>query len=135
MLYRKAAPNPPRLLLRIAATAGAGALLGAVACSSTSSGSVAAPPTDSGDQGDVDMSGSSSSGGSGSMPIVTGVLPSPHPDAAGCGGGPCGVMVRPPDDAGDASDLAPDAVSDAEIAPDDVAHCGGVCGVIVHLDQ
>jgi len=78
------------------------------------------------------MSGSSSSGGSG-MPIVTGILPNPTPGP--CGGGPCGVMVRPPDDAGDASDLAPDAVSDAEIAPDDVAHCGGVCGVIVHLDQ
>ena len=61
---------------------------------------------------------------------------SPYPDASGpCSGHPCGVMVRPPDDAGDASDLAPDAVSDAEIAPDDVAHCGGVCGVIVHLDQ
>jgi len=131
MLYRKSAPTPPRLLLRIAATAGASALLGAVACSSSSSGSVPAAPTDAGDQGDVDMNGSSSSGGSGS-PIVTGVLPSPHPDASGpCGGHPCGSMIMPADDAGDEGNV----VSDAEIAPDDVAHCGGVCGVIVHLDQ
>jgi hypothetical protein len=130
MLYRKAAPNPPRLLLRIAATAGAGALLGAAACSSVGephglvpmpNGLVANPPTDAADQGD-----------STGTPITTGVLPNPNPGP--CGGGPCGVMVRPPDDAGD---VAPDsgAVSDAEIAPDDVAHCGGVCGVIVHLDQ
>jgi hypothetical protein len=74
------------------------------------------------------MSGSSSSGGSSGGSSSSG-------GQSPCGGGPCGVMVRPPDDAGDASELAPDAVSDAEIAPDDVAHCGGVCGVIVHLDQ
>jgi hypothetical protein len=46
----------------------------------------------------------------------------------------------PTGDAGDASDdAAPntmgDAVSDAEIVADDVAHCGGVCGVIIHTDQ
>jgi len=35
MLYRKSSPNPPRLLLRIVATAGAGALLGSTACSSS----------------------------------------------------------------------------------------------------
>src|SRR5450432_1655432 len=36
MLYRKAPPTPPRLLLRIVATAGAGALLGFTGCSSSS---------------------------------------------------------------------------------------------------
>jgi hypothetical protein len=68
------------------------------------------------------------------IPIVTGVLPNPHPDASGpCGGGPCGTIALPASDAGDASDDAV-AVSDAEIVQDDVAHCGGVCGVIIHVD-
>jgi hypothetical protein len=131
MLYRKAAPTPPRLLLRIAATAGAGALLGAAACSSVGephglvpmpNGLVANPPADAADQGDSE-----------GTPIMTGVLPNPNPGP--CGGGPCGTIALPAADAGDAGETAPDAVSDAEIAPDDVAHCGGVCGVIVHLDQ
>ena len=77
MLYRKAAPNPPRLLLRIAATAGAGALLGAAACSSVGephglvrmpNGLVANPPADAADQGDSE-----------GTPIMTGVLPQPQP--------------------------------------------------------
>jgi hypothetical protein len=63
------------------------------------------------------------------------VVPNPGP----CGGGPCGSVALPTGDAGDASDNVPDAVSDAvsdaEIVQDDVAHCGGVCGVVVHLDQ
>jgi hypothetical protein len=37
MLYRKAAPQPARMLLRIVATASAGALLGVAACGSDSS--------------------------------------------------------------------------------------------------
>ena len=120
MLYRKAAPTPPRLLLRIA---GAGAVLGAVACSSTGAAGlvpspVSGPPADAADQGDSDIG-----------PVVTGLLPNP------CGGGPCGSIASPPDDAGDASDAATDALRDAEVVPDDVAHCGGVCGVVIHLDQ
>lgn len=80
---------------------------------------------DDGGQGDAAM-----------VPITTGVVPNPGP----CGGGPCGSMALPTGDAGDASDdAAPntmgDAVSDAEIVADDVAHCGGVCGVMVHIDQ
>ena len=46
MLYRKVPPSPPRLLLRIVATAGTSALLGAAACSSTSSGPIAIMPGD-----------------------------------------------------------------------------------------
>ncbi len=130
MLYRKAPPSPPRLLLRIVVTAGAGALLGAAACSSSSNGGTGAMPgvvpnpTDSGD----DMAEAST--------IVTGVMPS-YPDARACGGGPCGSIVMPQGDAGDAGDLEADAPSDVETADatDDVAHCGGVCGVIVHPDQ
>src|ERR1019366_9717200 len=49
MLYRKASPTPPRLLLRIVAGAGAGAMLGAVACSSSSLSGVTAAPHDGGD--------------------------------------------------------------------------------------
>jgi hypothetical protein len=44
MLYRKAPPQPPRLLLRVVAVAGSGTLLAAAACTmSTSSGSIGNP--------------------------------------------------------------------------------------------
>ncbi len=47
MIYRKLPPVPPRLLLRVVATAGAGALLGIAACGGTSfMGSIVQPETD-----------------------------------------------------------------------------------------
>jgi hypothetical protein len=46
MHYRKTSPTPPRLLLRIVATAGAGALFGVAACGSGSEGSAPATPSD-----------------------------------------------------------------------------------------
>ena len=130
MLYRKASPRPPRLLLRIAATAGASALVGVAACSSSSdspssrlTGSVVSPPAD--DAGDA---------ASNPVTIMTGIMA--NPDATACGGGVCGSVVMP-QDGGDAGDFAPDAENDAESmdATDDVTHCGGVCGVIVRPDQ
>src|SRR5579859_5013119 len=80
MLYRTAAPTPPRLLLRIA---GAGAVVGAVACSSTGAhGLVPSPvstsPDDAADQSDADIG-----------PVATGLLPNP------CGAGPCGFIASP----------------------------------------
>jgi hypothetical protein len=122
MLYRKTAPTPPRLLLRIVATVGAGALLGVAACSSsTSSGSVPSAPTDAADEADfVDSAGSIAN------PFLDATLP--------CGGGPCGSVAHLPD-AGDGGDLPPDASDTGVDAPDDVTHCGGVCGVIVRPDQ
>jgi hypothetical protein len=141
MLYRKAAPNPPRLLLRIVATAGAGALLGVAACSSSSSsGSTPLLPGDAADQGDFDAN-----------QIMTGVLPE-NPDATlACGGGPCGIMVLPHPDgsAGSASDAggdAPadgvdDATADADLSDGTTKdggeagaslHCPPICGVVVH---
>ena len=137
MLYRKAPPTPPRLLLRIVATAGAGALLGMTACSSSSSNGVGpSPPTDAADEAEFDAS-----------PIVTGLVANPPDATLACGGGPCGSVALPPD-GGDAGGLVPDADaeaspvdasfdgSDASVdSPDAIAHCGGVCGVIVHVDE
>jgi hypothetical protein len=137
MLYRKAPPIPPRLLLRIVATAGAGALLGMAACSSSSSNGVGpSPPTDAADETELDASR-----------IVTGLVANPPDATLPCGGGPCGSVALPPD-GGDAGGLVPDADgeaspleasldgSDADVeSPDAIAHCGGVCGVIVHVDE
>jgi hypothetical protein len=55
MIYRKHSPTPPRLLLRIVGTAGAGALLGAAACSSSS-----APPVVMGVVPNVETDGAAS---------------------------------------------------------------------------
>ncbi len=141
MLYRKASPTPPRLLLRIVATAGAGALLGMAACSSSSSNGVGpSPPTDAADEAEFDAS--------------SGSVTNPPDATLPCGGGPCGSVALPPD-GGDAGGLVPDADaeaspvdasfdgsdasfdgSDASVdSPDAIAHCGGVCGVIVHVDE
>jgi hypothetical protein len=137
MLYRKAPPTPPRLLLRIVATAGAGALLGMAACASSSSnGVVPSPPSDAADEAELDAT-----------PIVTGLVANPPDATLPCGGGPCGSVAFPAD-GGDAGGLVPatdaeasplDASldgSDANVeSPDAIAHCGGVCGVIVHVDE
>jgi hypothetical protein len=129
MIYRKHPPQPPRLLLRIASAAGTGVLLGAAACSSSSSsggadpshvvnGSAITPPDDSGTAvGDQEYVG------------------------LACGGGVCGSVALPPDDAGpdaypngiDAGILVaiPDASDkDAPIADatgDAPFRCLGVC--------
>jgi hypothetical protein len=129
MLYRKAPATPPRLLLRIVATAGAGVLVGVAACSSSSDsaappGVVVSPPGD--DAGDAASSPTT---------IMTGIMA--NPDATvGCGSEPCGFVAMP-QDGGDAGAFAPDAENDAGMtdAADDVVHCGGVCGVIVRPDQ
>jgi hypothetical protein len=119
MLYRKAPPAPPRLLLRIVATAGAGALLGFTGCSSSSgspvdSGSVVGPeaglmanvPSDASD--DSAPTVNSSSGGIIVMPDddaspadAEAGLDGSSPDAFDGSGDatgpchPCGVVVRP----------------------------------------
>jgi hypothetical protein len=68
MIYRKAPPQPGRLLLRVVAVAGAGAVLGVVACSSGSSGlqqmGFAANPDAGGDSGDSGFMGATDGGGS-----------------------------------------------------------------------
>lgn len=50
MIYRKAPPHPPRMLLRVAAAAGATVVLGASACGSTA-GPESAGVVDSGSDG------------------------------------------------------------------------------------
>ncbi len=146
MLYRKVPPSPPRLLLRIVATAGTGALLGAAACSSTSSGSIAGgsitnmPSDDASDASNAVM-------GFGAYPCyedasacVDAAGPITNPDEGGpCNGGLCGAvgMIMPGGDAGDAGEPAMDASSDGEsldATDDGTVHCGGVCGVIIHID-
>ncbi|HLK40326.1 MAG TPA: hypothetical protein VKU41_26425 [Polyangiaceae bacterium] len=127
MLYRRSPLQSPRLLLRIVAGAGVGALVGAAGCSSSTS---TPSPTDAGPAADAPVSTGPCGGGvcgsmimpsaeGGSTPEAgdggsgspapsdaaaeatlghpMGVLPF-QPDAQGaCGGGPCGVMIMPRD--------------------------------------
>jgi hypothetical protein len=107
MIYRKAPLQPPRLLLRIVAGAGAGVLLGTTACGSDTSGGV---------YGGVVMPGDAGSDAREAV-VVTGLSPAPPRDAGDAGeeaaavpfddGGFLGVVVMPgggiqpaPDDAG-----------------------------------
>jgi hypothetical protein len=105
MHYRRSSPNPTRLVLRIVAAAGAGAVVSA--CSSGSGqgslpcggvcGSVGIAQPDASDDG----------GGTESVGSVANFA-----DASGdgdaelpCGTGVCGSIVSPPSDAGDASTI------------------------------
>ena len=107
MLYRKSPPTPCTLLLRIVHTAGAGALLGATACGSSSAlGSAPVPP--SSDDSGVDAAGP-------------------------CGGGPCGIMVMPHD----AGDTGTDGAGepDERLDGNDAGPCGGgFCGTVAMPD-
>src|SRR6185437_12632253 len=118
MLYRKAPPQPSRMLLRVVAVAGASALLGATACSSSSGGSMnnpeagpdgmacgaegvcgSVPEPDGGPMGAVD-SGPVGIGVDGGIEVAVdgGCHPcgvGPIPDDAGDGGPPPGVAVMP----------------------------------------
>jgi|SRR5580704_5453214 hypothetical protein len=115
MIYRKQSPTPPRLLLRIVGTAGAGTLLGMAACGSN--------PNIVGSTGGVETNdgGMSSDGASDSAPdtivmgsVVTGSVacPADGSDVVGCPGtfpdasddaadhGISGSVVCPPDASG-----------------------------------
>ncbi len=141
MLYRKAPPNPPRLLLRIAATAGAGALVQMAACTSTSS---MGPNSDSPDASESDVLGVvDASGfdvfGSASLPDASesdafqGVGSSRSPDASESDAGD----LDAPDSRGYVDDTgilsSPDV--DAADARPETGPCNPVCGLIVHVDE
>lgn len=143
MLYRKASPTPPRLLLRIVAGAGAGAMLGAVACSSSSLSGVTAAPHDGGDTSldgtdGTDADDTSCHGfcvGVGSVAVPPGEDASDQdvfrpmgsygqlPDASDAGYVPLGS---------DAGYVAPD---DAAQDLDAAGPCHPVCGLIIRPDQ
>jgi hypothetical protein len=96
MHYRKSSPNPPRLLLRIVAAAGAGAVVGA--CSS-GSGQGSHP---------VGLADSAPDAGDNCCPGVVDTGASDIPDGSAdtdaelhCGIGVCGIVIEP--DAGEAS--------------------------------
>jgi hypothetical protein len=143
MLYRKSPPTAPRLLLRIVATAGAGALLAMTGCSSSSSeGSATTPPSDaSADDAVTPVCGSG---------LVCGSLAAPPPDggdsedagATGpCGGHVCGTIALP-QDAGDldaADGHAPvtggDTGAPTDASDDATGPCHPVCGIIVAPDH
>ena len=114
-LYRKSPPTPPKLLLRIVATAGASALLGVAACSDSTSGFHgvgvvdATPPPDSGDDSTV---------GVGVVGSVAYLPDAGHDTGLPCGTGVCGVVAMP-HDAGEAG-------------TDSGLPCGiGFCGTVV----
>jgi hypothetical protein len=122
MLYRKSSQNPPTLLLRIVATAGATAVLAACGGEAFSNpdadagGTEQTGPCGGGPCGSVAMPSDSGDVGH----VVTGLVANP-PDAGGspgpCNGRPCGVVVMPTD-AGEAA------------APHGPCN-GGPCGVVV----
>jgi|HubBroStandDraft_1064217.scaffolds.fasta_scaffold484023_2 hypothetical protein len=128
MIYRKTPLQPPRLLLRIVAGAGAGVLLGTAACGSNDSGHQV--------NGLVAMLSSGSNVGGGTQPNTPddsgsdGLSPAMPSDAgeeaAVVGGGvspchPCGAVVLPHDSGTDATDLH-------GVVPFDD---GGVLGVVI----
>jgi hypothetical protein len=144
MIYRKAAPNPPRLLLRIVASAGAGALLGVAACGpSDAPGSIVSVPHASDAATDAEVDGDQFAAGF-CCGSVVGAPPGISPDGGILSYPADGGILSYPADAGDAGDSS-DAPGDAESlgdtgagssdATDDVTHCGGFCGVVVHPDE
>jgi hypothetical protein len=153
MLYRKSPPAPPRLLLRIAAAAGAGTLYGIAACSSPPGLTGVAPaiPSDASDDAPLACGGEfcgivyDGSVGDDALPA--------------CGGGFCGIlyeggvdgMAHPHDgssdlpDAGDQGggdaapvlgvvDGSPVDASAADAADDATAPCHP-CGVVIRPDR
>jgi hypothetical protein len=151
MLYRKSSPNPPTLLLRIVATAGAGALLGAAACGgSTAMGSIAIPDSDAGrDAAGPGLPAPCNGGPCGSVVMPTtdsgeagfvgfvggGVVVNPDSGSDSqvpCNGGPCGVVVMP-HDAGEAATVGGGIVVSPDAGADARGPCGGgFCGVMIH---
>jgi hypothetical protein len=132
MLYRKVAPNPRRLLLRIVATAGAGALLGVTSCASSEQhGLLPEAPQDAA----VDGSSACHPCGSLANPPDDAEADASQVTPMGfvpCPTGVCGSAPYSPDGGDAGAEAGPDA--EALDAADDVVHCGGVCGVIVHID-
>jgi hypothetical protein len=101
MIYRKAPPQPVRLLLRVVSVAGAGAV--ALACSSGSG----TEPVGGGIHGAVDSGGidggeDSSTGEGGFMGFVDG---GPSPEGSTVCESGCGLLVNP--------DASADAAADA----------------------
>jgi hypothetical protein len=142
MLYRRSPLSPPKLLLRVIATAGVGTLLGVAACSSSSAtpdsqnlgpeGSAGIVPSDASDE-EVTV------GCLGFCGIAV------QPDACGNPGcEPSGSVYVPPE-AGEPDDASPvtdadagpatDAASDASTDDGSTGPCHPVCGIIVHPDE
>jgi hypothetical protein len=143
MIYRKAPPQPPKLLLRIVSAAGAGVLVGAAACGGVADsqihGSVVQTPDDSGQTQTPDDSGNAVGdeyqGGEG---LIDSGFPDTGPEALPDVNG---FVVYP--DAGDATDMdvvgidagiliSPDAsdagVSDAnDVDSSNQCHVLGIC--------
>ena len=145
MIYRKQSPTPPRLLLRIVGTAGAGTLLGMAACGSPSPDLVGSAPALGTNDG-----GTSSDGASDSAPdtifmgsLVTGSVacPADGSEVVGCPG----TFPDASDDATassvDGSGACPPDASGIEgcpivtglvVSPNDASDDAIVNGLVVH---
>jgi hypothetical protein len=127
MIYRKAPPQPGRLLLRVVAFAGAGAALASVACSSAGvvAGSVETPHDAGlesgghdggfvgfmgvGDGGGSDVFNGLADAGGGIMGATDGQAPDANPDGGACDEG-CGLVGNP--------DAAADVITGVVAHPD-----------------
>jgi hypothetical protein len=151
MLYRRTPRNPPTLLLRIVATAGAGTLIGMASCggeTTTANGSVAipanSPAENQGDDSAAPFMGFVAVGSVACGPNEPcGSLPLPEADGGPVGVVPCeGFCGGVPGSVGyidaeapiDGSVSFPDAVAGSVAVPGDAgpdAHHVGIIGVVV----
>ena len=143
MLYRRTPRNPPTLLLRIVATAGAGTLIGMASCggeTSTANGSMALVPATQNPEPQGAATPTPDDSGPPS-PCATGCGAVSFP----CGGGPCGSVgqvedAEAPFDGGVA--IRDASVADVEVhgvvpLPEDAgsdAHRVGIIGVVPDHD-
>lgn len=141
MIYRKSPPTPPRLLLRVVAVAGTGALL-TMGCSGSHAHGLS--PESPSDASDTDVE-TILMGSTGNPPppddgSFTGFVcladsacnVAPYDPDAGDGGDADGHILQGAVHYPDAGDAAPDASSDA---PDEATGVCHPCGVVIRPDE
>jgi hypothetical protein len=136
LIYRRTPPNPTKLLLRIVAGAGTGALVGMAACGSSEiMGSAVGSLHDDAGADDGAVPQCLGLCGSGTEPDAGDSGSTVDADEGGnpCANHVCGTIPAPEDAGGDAT---PSDSGSGDAQQDDGGPChGGVCGVIVHLEE
>lgn len=162
MIYRKAPVVPPKLLLRIAAGLGSGALLGFGACSSSNAGNdelrgsvanmaddasvvdggccgsssstPAAPPPPGVRDYDAESEGEETGADATSMVMVTGIAALPEDSGASTtqDADNDGALKEPDEDA--SADSGRDGTA-RDAAQDGFTGCPGLCGIVVNPED